>query len=367
MNKPQKQGMYIHVPFCEGKCPYCDFYSVKADNALMDAYTDSLIRALSCSPVDGIFDTIYFGGGTPNLLGASRIEHILSACYRTFSIADDTEITLEANPNTLTAPLLADLRGLGVTRLSIGAQSIHPHELALLGRRHDSSQIFKALDWAQAVGFKHVSLDLMMGLPGQQHSDIQKSVDTVAVLPIDHLSVYLLKIEEGTPFSTRYAELDDDTFADFYLSTVDTLDKHGFIQYEISNFTRPGGESRHNLKYWRLDPYLGIGPSAHSFMNGRRFFFESDLQTFLSASNPFDCCQDDGPGGDGEEYIMLGLRLAAGVSLSEAAVLGIDASLLAQRAHPLLGQGYARLDGDRLALTPKGFLISNRIIAHLLA
>lgn len=366
MDRAQNAGMYIHIPFCEAKCPYCDFYSVAASESRMDAYADSLVRAIQQAPAPGPVDTLYFGGGTPNLMGTERIGRILAACKQALNLTDGTEITLEANPNTLTANMVRDLQGMGFTRLSMGLQSTHAHELALLGRRHSYTEAAEAVGWAGEAGFEHISLDLMIGLPGQTEADVRLSVEKVAGLSIDHLSVYLLKREKNTPFYALYSDMDEDVLAELYLAAVSEIEKQGFAQYEISNFARPGGQSRHNLKYWQLSPYLGIGPSAHSFVDGRRAFFPRDLDAFINAADPFSLWQDDGPGGGADEYIMLGLRLTEGIDLWHAAELGADAELIARRAEPLISAGYAHMKQGRLGLTPTGFLISNTIIGHLI-
>lgn len=361
-------GMYLHIPFCERKCPYCDFYSVKADESMMEAYTESLIRAIHRQEESYQVDTIYFGGGTPNLLGAERLNRLVEQIAKRHRIAKNAEITLEANPNSLSKEALDSLIKGGFNRISIGAQSASEHELSLLGRSHGFSEVEAAVFAAESAGFKHISLDSMIALPGQSAGDVCASIASLAALPIDHMSVYLLKIEQNTKFSSIYKEeLDADLSADLYLAAVDELKAKGFTQYEISNFSKRGGESRHNLKYWRLTPYIGIGPSAHSYYGGERSFFPRDIKAFIAAENPNTLRVSDGSGGGADEYVMLGLRLTEGISVIEAAEYGLDTKMMLRRIPQLCESGYALFDGDKLSLTPAGFLISNSIIAHLLA
>jgi oxygen-independent coproporphyrinogen-3 oxidase len=365
VGQTEPMGLYVHIPFCKAKCPYCDFYSLPADEAAMDSYVAALLRTMAHSPHTGPFDSLYFGGGTPNLLGAERLIGLAEGAFAHFDWADRPEVTLEANPGSLTPQALAALRAGGFNRISIGVQSLWDSELALLGRLHTAREALEAVRAAEQAGFGHISCDLMIGLPGQDMTHIAHSVAALSATAVDHLSVYLLKIEPGTPFYTRYAEPDPDAQADLYLGTVAELEQAGFTQYEISNFARPGGESRHNRKYWKLVPYLGLGPSAHSFVGGQRCFFPHSLEDFLAANNPFELWQTDGAGGGLEEYVMLGLRLTEGVELIKLAPLAPNGDL-DSRLRPLITAGLARIEGGRLALTPRGFLVSSQVIGYLL-
>ena len=246
-------GVYIHVPFCAAKCPYCNFYSVKAEESLMDAYTEQICRALAASAErwQRRADTLYFGGGTPILLGARRIERIVSTARRHFGL-QNAEITLEANPASTLEETLRDLFAAGVNRLSFGMQSADEEELRILGRRHTAKEAALAVAHAQAAGFSNISLDLMLGIPQQTAQSVEKSIGFCAETGITHISAYLLKIEEGTPFDRNGVAArcpDPDEQAERYLQAVEALARHGFCQYEISNFAKPGFHSRHNCKY----------------------------------------------------------------------------------------------------------------------
>lgn len=359
-------GIYIHIPFCLRKCPYCDFYSLPYDDALASLYTDALLRAIQTQPY-GQFsaDTLYFGGGTPVLLGAERLARMIDACRGAFSLPAHAEITIEANPAAVPDDAWAGFRAAGCNRISFGVQSLQDSELSALGRLHSANQAEQAIRAAYAAGFTAVSADLMLAIPGQSQQSLADTISRLAALPLNHISAYLLKIEDGTPFAQNKSALslpDEDAAADLYLSAVSRLAEHGFAQYEISNFARPGGESQHNLKYWRLEPYLGLGPAAHSFLHGQRFFFPRDLDAFLTAAQPFSLVQQDGPGGGREEQLMLNLRLAEGYT----APADTDGDRLLRRALPLQAHGLLRIRERAIALTPTGCLLSNSMIAALL-
>ena len=356
-------GLYLHIPFCARKCPYCDFYSVGgAPDALRDAYTGALIASMR--PYAGAaFDTVYFGGGTPPLLGADNLCRVLDAAARRFALSGP-EVTLECNPGSTRPSDLPVLRAAGFNRLSVGLQSADAEELRFLGRPHTAEDAARLVCAAADAGFRNLSLDLMAALPGQAEETLRRSVAFCAGLPVTHISGYLLKVEPGTPFYERGVEPPDgDRAADLYLALCDACERAGFAQYEISNFARPGYESRHNLKYWRLAPYLGLGPAAHSFWEGRRFYWPRDLAGFIAGtSRPVD----DGPGGGAEEYLMLGLRLAEGVRFDRLEALGgVDREAALRVLRPYLAGGLAARTPGGFRLTPGGFLVSNSIICAL--
>jgi oxygen-independent coproporphyrinogen-3 oxidase len=358
-------GLYLHIPFCIRKCPYCDFYSLPMEESLADAYVAAVNKVLRSGhfPVDEV-DTVYFGGGTPSLLGAARLDAILQAISAAYTIAAGAEITLEVNPVSVAPEAFGELRAAGINRLSVGVQSAVAEELRFLGRLHGVDEAARCLEAAKAGGFENLSADLMLGLPGQTAESLAQSVAFLAEREVAHVSAYILKIEEGTPFHARGICPNDDEAADRYLECVTLLAERGYPQYEISNFAKPGWESRHNLKYWLGEPYLGIGPAAHSCLAGKRFFYARDVAGFLR--DPL-AVTDDGPAGDFEEYAMLRLRLTRGLDLAEAGRLyGVDKEALKQKALPYVGRGLARLEGEVLSLTPEGFLISNTIISSLL-
>ncbi len=361
-------GLYLHIPFCDGKCPYCDFYSMPAGEEAKDAYTKALCESLrkwgalvGHRPVD----TVYFGGGTPVLLGACRLNRVLRDAASAFQLLPDSEITVEANPVATLQPELELLAQAGFNRISFGMQSAQEDELRFLGRRHTVEDAQKAVLAAERAGFRNISLDLMLGLQGQTAQSAEESVDYCAELGVQHVSAYLLKVEEGTPFAKRRLDLpDEEAQREIYLAVCSRLEQRGFRQYEISNFSMPGKESRHNLKYWNDEEYLGLGPAAHSFLGGRRFYYPRDLQSFQQGKQP----QEDGFGGDFEEYAMLRLRLTAGLRESDCIDrfgTGIPESMR-HAAAVLCKAGLLRSEPDFLALTREGFLVSNSVIVYLL-
>lgn len=361
-------GLYIHVPFCESKCPYCDFYSIKCDPDLVDKYATATCAALKkYSQEMGLaFDTIYFGGGTPSLLGNENIEKILQTVRENFSFWAK-EVTLEVNPTTASTLDFERLLDAGVNRLSIGVQSAVDEELKQLGRRHTVRDAERTIKMAQEAGFENISVDLMIAVPSQTKRSLQKSIDFCVAQDIQHVSAYLLKIEANTPFYECQAQLalkDDDEQAELYLYLVDELEKYGFKQYEISNFAREGYQGQHNLKYWNAEEYLGIGPSAHSFVNGKRFFYPRSLKGFLSGKNEIIY---DGVGGGVEEYLMLKLRLREGVNNNAFKErFGFDIpSVYFERAKTYQKYGLTEVDKETIRFTSQGFLLSNSLISRL--
>ncbi len=367
MNNPQMTrsvtepiGIYIHIPFCERKCHYCDFYSVVGDEALKDQYLEALFCAIEATP-KGQADSLYLGGGTPTLFGAERLTRLLQAVQTRFSLTG--EVSLEANPNTVDLTMLQMLRKAGFNRISFGAQSTDERQLQTLGRTHKATQVTEAVLWAAAAGFDDISVDLMIGLPDQTWESLQKSIADLTALPITHLSAYLLKVEEGTAFDCKTIVdrlPDEDAVSDWYLATVAALESAGFFQYEISNFAKEGYPCKHNLKYWQVKPYLAFGPTASGFVDGVRYRYPRDLQAFLETCGrtvEFEEICDLS-----EERVMLGLRLTAGIPL---AMLG-EKKGMHTRLQLFQKTGLLTLTEERVALTPKGFLLSNGIIADLL-
>lgn len=379
MKQPaQTLGLYIHIPFCKSKCIYCDFYSLPSAENQMDRYVAALCRHLiETAPQAASYtvDTVYFGGGTPSYLGVKRLRKLMKTILKHYHVARDAEVTLEANPDSL-----GDWRAVralgraGFNRLSLGVQSADDGELKAIGRIHTFAQVQEAVAAARKGKIKNLSLDLIYGLPGQTLEGWKKTLAAAAELEPEHLSCYGLKVEEGTPLWQRQGELelpDDDLQADMYLWTVEELERRGYEQYEISNFARPGFLSRHNMKYWTLEEYAGFGPGAHSDFGGVRYAFVRDLSAYcagvesggeiLSESEAIDDRERD------REYLMLGLRTAAGISrkvfenrcrMSFAPVEGV--------LERLESGGYTRRQGDGWRLTPEGFLVSNQIIGQVL-
>ncbi len=373
-------GLYIHVPFCASKCPYCDFYSVASDSAHMEAYVSQTCRLLRRIPQEFPWfhpDTLYLGGGTPSLLGEERLLQILDTAVSVLHLPQNAEITLEANPGTVTLPMLRALRRGGYNRISFGVQSAVEEELRFLGRRHSAQESEKAVQWAFDAGFSRISLDLMLGLAGQTEESLERSLDFCARTPADHVSAYLLKIEPNTLFYRRGVGSlcpDEDGQAALYLAAAEGLEKRGFHQYEISNFARNGQYAVHNLKYWDGAEYLGVGPGAHSFWEGRRYSIPRDLKGYLSAEGLKELFSDEGEGGGLEEYLMLRLRLREGIAarkLRERFPQADCWEALCGKAKSFQEAGYLEMSPDPergfIGFTAKGFLVSNALIGELLA
>lgn len=364
-------GLYIHVPFCASKCRYCDFYSFAGDTAQMEHFVQAIDRqAERFAPMlaDRMADTVYFGGGTPSLLGGKRLSKLLQILSSRFSIAPHAEITVECNPDSMDADLLHVLRKAGVNRLSIGVQSAHDAELHLLGRRHTFAQACTAVRNAQQAGFDNISVDLMYGLPGQSEQMLLQSVDALLALHPQHLSCYSLKLEPGTPMGQEQPVLpDDDAQADWYLSLCARLTQAGYIHYEISNWAKPGFYSRHNSRYWTLSDYLGLGPGAHSYLNGKRFAYRPSLTDFCDCPQPV---QEESVAGFAPhaEYIMLRLRTADGIDrLDFESRFGRPFAPYAARLSALRVPGLTLETADGWRLTERGFLVSNSIITDVLS
>lgn len=312
-------------------------------------------------------DTVYFGGGTPSLIGGARLERMLCTLHSQFSIAPNAEITVECNPDSMTQDLLHVLRRAGVNRLSVGVQSAQDDELRLLGRRHTFAQAQDAIRRAQDAGFDNISLDLMYGLPGQTQARFMQSVEAVLDLQPAHLSCYSLKLEPGTPMGQENPVLpDDDAQADLYLALCGRLRRAGFDHYEISNWARPGRASRHNSRYWTLSDYLGLGPGAHSYLAGRRFFYPASLAAFCGDAQPVQ--EDAVPGfAPHGEYLMLRLRTADGVDTADfARRFGRSFAPYAAHLRALEKPGLAARTPSGWRLTEAGFLVSNLIINDVL-
>ena len=355
-------GLYFHIPFCAKKCPYCDFYSLPYRREAADRYVEAILRNLRQYKITDAVDSIYFGGGTPSLLRIEQISAILNACREQFSVADDAEITLEYNPTRKGADYLRKLRRTGVNRLSVGTQSFSDKQLSLLERTHTAEDNRNAVLAARDAGFSNISCDLMLAVPDQTPELLAQTLDTLTKLPITHVSAYMLQI--GTPLAQNAALLsrcpDDDATVDRYLQAVRTLETAGFRQYEVSSFAKSGCESRHNLKYWKGQPYLGIGAGAHSCFDGKRFFVPKDAALFSTSSQQPVEMLDESPL-DREERLMLALRLSEGVPEN-------DLSPAVRNKIPLFRKaGYlCRTAENRIALTPEGFAVSNAIISELI-
>lgn len=363
-------GLYIHVPFCIRKCAYCDFYSMPLDGVVANAYVNKILNELNrwggilgCPPAD----TLYFGGGTPSLLESGKIKAIIDESKKLFSLKN-AEITMEVNPAEDLKQYLCDVSAAGVNRLSIGLQSANDAELKILSRRHTAKEVITCVNDARSAGIKNISLDIMLGIPGQTKESLKKTVDFVLERNPEHISAYLLSLEKGTELYKNKNSLnipDDDEAGELYLYTCELLKSAGYERYEISNFAKDGKISKHNTKYWQGDDYLGLGPAAHSFINNKRFFYNRDIRAYLSDPKEIP----DGEGGTVEERLMLKLRLSSGLSLNAFAdefssVLDQNKiNRLAKKAELFAKNDFVSFNGDVISLTDKGALVSNSIIA----
>lgn len=344
MNK--KAGLYYHIPFCRSKCPYCDFYSVKYDEALAEKYVSRLLA--EAEKYSGEFDTVYFGGGTPSIIDSRLITKIIEKSRLCFDIDKNAEITVECNPSKNLERDFEEYARHGVNRISLGMQSAVDSERFALGRRAGQAEVAKAVSDAKKAGITNISLDLMLATPKQTLQSLDESFEFIDKIQVTHISAYMLKLEENTPFykmQSRLALPNEDTATQMYLKTVDSLKSLGFNQYEISNFSKSGYESRHNLKYWELDEYLGIGASAHSLWQGERFFYDKDFNILKESRLSPE-----------KERVMLGLRLNR----------GIDKNLVSADCSAFISGGFMEQNGSKIALTPSGMLVSNYIISRLI-
>jgi oxygen-independent coproporphyrinogen-3 oxidase len=315
MNRKMKNtGIYIHIPFCRSKCPYCDFFSLTNTQKARN-YMESVNQHIALEGERNLckVDTLYIGGGTPSVVDAELLAAAVKKVRECFK-CELKEVTVECNPSDSESKFFDIIASSGVNRISFGMQSAVESERKALGRRADAEKVKQAVKSAREAGIKNISLDLMIGIPNQTKDSLLKSIDFCAETEVQHISAYMLKLEKGTYFYNHADRLnlpDEDTTADLYLYTVEKAEELGFKQYEISNFAKEGYESLHNLKYWLLDDYIGIGAAAHSFIGSKRFYYPRDTDYFISGGQMIF----EGNGGDTSERIMLGLRLKRGIDL----------------------------------------------------
>ena len=389
-------SLYVHIPFCETKCPYCDFNTYSGIEALMPSYVEALCKeidswghVLGGPPVK----TVFFGGGTPSYLPAEAVGRVVEAIRSSFTLEAAAEVTLEANPGDFTAAKLESYTGSGVNRLSIGVQSFNDRLLKVLGRRHSSAEAVRAYRMSREAGFVNVSIDLMYGLPNQTTEDWRQTLDQASELAPSHVSMYCLTLETGTPMeqwvaSGRLQDPDPDEAADMYLAAQEVMRENGYRHYEISNWARPGFESRHNLTYWRNRPYLGVGPGAHSYLDGFRFWNMRSPRAYIRKSredgSPRPCgLLELGPETlssmpavdtfetidrnlEMAETLMLGLRLDTGVRMRDFAVrFGVTpADVFAEAITELEGIGLLETGDGSLRLTERGRMLGNEVFAR---
>ena len=356
---PDSIGLYIHIPFCAKKCLYCDFYSSILNEKVYKYYFSALLREIELwgKKINRTVDTVYIGGGTPSLLGEDILP-LMSAIRENFSLSDNAEITAECNPNLNTDFLYAAAKS-GVNRISLGVQSGDNNRLKALGRTHTTEDVRTAVNTARKAGIKNISLDIMICLPDSNTDTLKQDIDFICSIKPEHISAYILKIEENTAFYKQKDILnlpDDDNSAEQYLTLCSELENRGYEHYEISNFAKKEYKSRHNLKYWRCDEYLGIGPSAHSFISGKRFYYKRDIRAFIRGEKPVF----DSTGGDSAERIMLALRTDDGVLASTFPDCKKEKISRFKKA------GLLEFKDGKITLTDKGMLLSNSIISELI-
>ena len=371
-------GVYIHIPFCKSYCSYCDFYST-TDNSLMDDLVQALVReaGLRSSYLEGEpVQTIYLGGGTPSLLEPQVTERLLAAVRENFRVDNDPEITVEINPDDVSEGWFRSLRQTGVNRISLGVQSWNDKRLKYLGRRHDAAQSALALEAAFREGFENVSADLIYGVPGMTTADLKYDLERTLEYPVTHLSAYHLTVEEGTKLGRlrkegRLKETDEEISGSMFTLLGKICNDHGFIHYEISNFAREGFISRHNSSYWKQVPYIGLGPSAHSFDRRSRQWNVSDVKKYIRAvsSGKIPCEREElSRVTVFNEYVMTSLRTMWGIDLQYVEEY-FDKEMhdyLVNLSGRYIRYGLMKREKNTLILTDQGKMISDNIIAELL-
>jgi oxygen-independent coproporphyrinogen-3 oxidase len=371
----QNLSFYVHIPYCIKRCGYCDFNtytpSELQDGATLEIvsndYIDAVLCELDAAPKDTV-PTIFFGGGTPSLLPADDLGRVITAIKNRNGFTPDCEITLEANPDSVTAEKLAQYLEVGFNRISFGMQSAKPHVLAVLDRTHNPANVEKAISMARAAGFESISVDLIYGTPGESLADWQETVSAALALDIDHISAYALIVETGTKLAAQIKRGDltmpiDDLMADMYLLVDQMCEEAGLTWYELSNWSKPGHECRHNIAYWQNKNWWGLGPGAHSHVDGKRFWNLKHPTTYKQKLFA------------GESPILDSELLTAEQSKDEAILLGIrmrdglDIALLQPHALEALSEyrhnGFVEINEDRVLLTPTGRLIADRIVREI--
>lgn len=381
-------GVYIQVPFCQTKCTYCNFHTGVVSHERYEPYADAVCREIEKArtpQAEGV-DTIYFGGGTPSLLDPTALAAIVHSIQQVFAVATEPEITLEADPETITLEKASGWREAGFNRISLGVQSFHDAELKAAGRMHRREDIYRATDLLRRAGLKNVSMDLIAGLPHQTRDSWQSSIGELIALRPEHVSIYMLEIDEGSRLGrealgggTRYSAAaipSDDEIAEFYESACERLAAEGYEHYEISNWALPGFRSRHNLKYWRREPYLGFGAGAHSFDGTMRWANVHDAAKYVTCIeqgiSPREQMETLTPQQALEEEFFAGLRQLDGIDLARIeSVYGGNGlrdrvAWLRERIEGLRQQGLVEVDGARLRLAPDRLTVSNEVFVALL-
>lgn len=377
----QKLGIYVHIPFCLSKCGYCDFCSHVPAKGEADRYLNALMlnmQDFEAAAQDHIVDTVYIGGGTPSLLTKKQMKTLLDCIRSTFKLDRDAEITVEANPGTVDKGYLRHLVSIGINRISFGLQSASDSELKALGRIHTAAEFLESFKAARAAGFNNINIDLMYGIPYQSEESFGQTLGFVKSLMPEHISVYGLKIEEGTPFHANKDSLqlpDEESEYNMYRNAHTILENAGYEHYEISNFARRGFASKHNLRYWQSEEYLGFGVSAHSYFGGQRYAYVDDMEMYMvEMEQPADMglilseCTDIDVFTKETEYVMLRLRLFRGLDLAEyRRMFGEDfVHKYGAKLERYIKGGFVALGERRCAFTLKGMYVSNYILSDIL-
>ncbi|MBR5051796.1 MAG: radical SAM family heme chaperone HemW [Bacteroidaceae bacterium] len=367
-------SIYIHFPFCKSRCIYCDFYSTTLGQEHMAAYVSALKRELHLRRqyiIGTRVHNIYIGGGTPSLLPIPLLHDLFQAISQHYTLADDAEVTIEANPDDINAQWLEGIKGTPVNRISIGAQTFNDNTLRLINRRHNARQITQAVEATHQSGIENISIDLIYGLPDQTLEHWKHDLEQALSLPIKHLSAYSLTYEEGTPLHLmlkrgRVKEADEELSRKMYDHLLSETERAGFLHYEISNFALPDHQSRHNSSYWQSKPYLGLGAGAHSYDGNRtRRANLPDIKAYIAAT--------DDPPHETEhlsdtdlynEFVMTRLRTSTGIPLNQLSET--DRNYCLQQAQPHINQHLLHLQSDHLSLTKQGIFTSNNIICDLM-
>ena len=374
-NKAKKSlGLYIHIPFCKQKCLYCDFCSVaRPSEELVDDYLKSLLRCVeewSAKACGHVVDTVYIGGGTPTTLSAKQLSSVIDSCVKNYSFSQTPEISCECNPATASREFFSELRAAGINRLSIGVQSADDDELRALGRIHDFRGFVRTYGEARDAGFDNISVDLMYGIPLQTPVSFENTLDRIIDLSPEHISAYCLKVEENTPFGKMAEKLvlpNEDAQFEMYKSCVDKLAEAGYARYEISNFSKKGRESRHNLRYWLGEDYLGFGAAAHSYFEGERFSFLPNIADFAKGGYLLSEKEKIEEQEKLSEFVMLRMSLAEGVSFEEfERRFGRSFYEEFPSVRRFETTGHIINDGKSCRFSDEGFFVSSYILSEIL-
>lgn len=374
----KKLGIYIHIPFCKKKCNYCDFYSIKWSDEVENRYINALIKEIkSCNDMNYIVDTIFIGGGTPTIIKPENMGKIINEIKNIFIVDEQSEISMEANPNTLTIENLSIYKKIGINRLSIGVQSLNDEILRKIGRLHNSDEAIEAIERAKSYGYEDLNVDVMFNIPGQTVADIENTIAKIIEHDVKHISFYSLKLEKGTPMylmekDNKIILPEEDIEREMYYAGRSIMEKNGVVQYEISNFAKESFECNHNLKYWNQEEYLGFGPSAHSFLNNKRFSNPSDIKLYCNNAekNIFNKTIEEVLDENALifEYIMLKLRLTNGLDIIKfKQKFNIDFNnKYEKQIEYLLNNKLLEYFENNIKLTKKGMDISNFVFEEFM-